>query len=103
RDIAPEEKAAVTEPDRAFRPAHSRGDLFDAGEGEAIFLEAGVDDFYQGVGVAGAGLPFFGGAGAARRADHRSGCCSGAAGDEKAPAAGCAHFVLLLFSLVAAA
>src|SRR5260221_7511646 len=57
RDVAPQQIAAVAEPHRPLAPAEAGRQALDAGQGDAIFREAGVQDFDRRIRIALARLP----------------------------------------------
>jgi hypothetical protein len=56
-NVAPEHTSGISEIDRAFAPAHARGQPLNAGIEQAIAVEARVEALDGGVGIALAGLP----------------------------------------------
>src|SRR5262249_25724428 len=79
-NIAPQEAARVAEIDRPLVEAAAGGDAFDAGERDAIFLEARIEHLDGGVRVAIARVP----AGERPRADARR-KSAGARGSQHLP------------------
>src|SRR4051812_12683583 len=72
-DVAPEEVAAVAEPNRPLAPAEPRREPLDGGAGQAIAGEGGIEDLDRRVGITLAGLPH----GTLLRANRPKGCRSG--------------------------
>jgi len=56
-DVAPIDATRIAEIDRPLGPAHSRGQPFNPGEQEAIFVETRIEDLNRWIGIAFARLP----------------------------------------------
>jgi hypothetical protein len=57
RNVAPKQIAPVTEIDRTFIPAATRGDALDRGLNDAIFRKAWVENLDGGIGISLVRLP----------------------------------------------
>ena len=79
RDVAPQQRAHVAEPHRAFGPAHAGRELLDLGEAEAVAREALVEDLDVRIGIARARLKL-----RQRRPGGGDGCCGGACNQKRA-------------------